>query len=51
MGTKLIDSHQARNNWRELLDTVRSQGTDVLITRYNKPVVALLDIRRLPQHP
>jgi prevent-host-death family protein len=43
MGTKLVDSHQARNNWRELLDAVRSQGTDVVITRYNKPVVALLN--------
>lgn len=43
MSTKLIDSHQARKNWRELLDAVLSHGADVVITRYNKPVVALLE--------
>jgi prevent-host-death family protein len=43
MGVKTVDSNQARNNWREMLDTALSQEVDVVITRYNKPVVTILD--------
>lgn len=42
MATKSLDSHQARNNWRDVLDTVLIEDTDVVITRYNKPLVALV---------
>ena len=43
MSIKTVDSNQARNNWREMLDTVLGQEVDVVITRYNKPVVTMLD--------
>ena len=43
MTTKTVDSNQARNNWREMLDTVATRQVDVVITRYNKPVVTMLD--------
>jgi prevent-host-death family protein len=43
MGIKTVDSNQARNNWREMLDMALSQEVDVVITRYNKPVVTILD--------
>lgn len=42
MTIRTFDSHQARNNWRELLDAALVQGTDVVITRYNKPMVTML---------
>jgi prevent-host-death family protein len=37
-----LDSNQARANWRDLLDTAIAEETDVIITRYNKPVVAVV---------
>jgi len=43
MTIRIIDSNQARNNWREMLDTVTARQVDVVITRYNKPVVTMLD--------
>jgi prevent-host-death family protein len=43
MTTKTVDSNQARNNWREMLDTVASRQMDVVITRYNKPVATMLN--------
>lgn len=43
MSIKTIDSNQARNNWRELLDIAQNTNVDVVITRYNKPVVTVLD--------
>jgi prevent-host-death family protein len=43
MSIKTVDSNQARNNWRAMLDAALSQDTDVVITRYNKPVVVMLD--------
>lgn len=43
MSIKTIDSNQARNNWRELLDMAQNTDVDVVITRYNKPVVTILD--------
>lgn len=42
MAVKRVDSNQARNNWREMLDTVLAQNVDVVVTRYNKPVVTVL---------
>ena len=42
MANKTLDSHQARNHWRELFDAVLTDHTDVIITRYNKPVVLSL---------
>lgn len=43
MSIKTIDSNQARNNWRELIDMTQNTNVDVVITRYNKPVATLLD--------
>jgi len=43
MRIKTVDSNQARNNWREMLDMVLGKEIDVVITRYNKPVVTMLD--------
>jgi prevent-host-death family protein len=37
-----FDSNQARARWRDLLDAAQTNETDVVITRYNKPVVAML---------
>jgi len=42
MAVKVFDSNQARNNWREMLDTVLTGETDVVITRYNKPVATIV---------
>ncbi len=42
MTIKVLESNQARNNWREILDTVLSGETDVVITRYHKPVATLV---------
>ncbi len=42
MTIKVLDSNQARNNWREILDTVLNGETDVVITRYHKPVATIV---------
>ena len=42
MVIKTLDSNQARNHWRDMLDTVLTSETDVVITRYNKPVVTVV---------
>ncbi len=42
MDVKTLDSNQARNHWREMLDTVLVSNTDVVITRYNQPVAAIV---------
>lgn len=42
MTVETLDSNQARNNWREMLDSVATRHTDVVITRYNKPVVTVV---------
>lgn len=42
MITKTLDSKGARNNWREMLDLVAIRHTEVVITRYNKPVAAVV---------
>jgi PHD/YefM family antitoxin component YafN of YafNO toxin-antitoxin module len=42
MAIKTLDSNQARNHWREMLDTVLKNEADVVITRYDQPLVAVL---------
>jgi len=42
MTVTMLDSNQARNKWREMLDRVLINNTDVVITRYNKPVVTVV---------
>ena len=42
MTVKTVDSRQARNNWREMLDTVMAEDIDIVVTRYNKPVITML---------
>jgi prevent-host-death family protein len=42
MTVKTVDSNEARNNWREMLDTVMAQDVDIVVTRYNKPVVTMV---------
>jgi prevent-host-death family protein len=42
MAVKMVDSKDARANWRDMLDLAQAHDTDVVITRYNKPVVAVV---------
>ncbi|NOX61918.1 MAG: type II toxin-antitoxin system Phd/YefM family antitoxin [Chloroflexi bacterium] len=42
MAIKVLESNQARKHWRDLLDTVLSGDTDVVITRYHKPVATIV---------
>ncbi len=42
MTVKTLDSSQARNHWRALLELALTAGTDVVITRQNKPIVAVV---------
>ena len=37
------DSNEARIKWREVIDTAATGMADVVITRYGKPVVAVID--------
>ncbi len=37
------DSNDARIKWREVIDTAASGGADVVIMRYGRPVVAVID--------
>jgi antitoxin Phd len=37
------DSNDARIRWRELIDTAAAGVADVVITRYGKPVAAVID--------
>lgn len=37
------DSNDARIKWREVVDTAATGNMDVVITRYGKPVVAVID--------
>lgn len=41
MAFATIDSNSARAKWRDLLDSA-SAGEDVVITRYGKPVTAMI---------
>lgn len=42
MAVKMLDSNQARNHWREMLDAVLASNADVVITRYSQPVAAVV---------
>lgn len=42
MAVKRVDSRDARANWRDMLDMAQADDTDVVITRYNKPVVVVV---------
>ncbi len=41
MTTKILKSDEARQSWRDVLDSVTT-GDQVVIERYNKPVAALI---------
>jgi prevent-host-death family protein len=38
----VVDSHQARRQWRELLDTANAGNVDTIVERHSKPVAALI---------
>lgn len=42
MPTKTINSKQARVHWSDTLQLAMSAGTDVIITRHNEPIVAVV---------
>jgi len=42
MTVKTLDSSQAHNHWQDLLELALTAGTDVVITRQNKPIVAVM---------
>ncbi len=42
MSVTVVSSREARQRWRDLLDSVYSGATDVVIERYGKPVAALI---------
>lgn len=44
MGILTINSREARNNFRDLLDRILAGDTDVIIERNGKPVAALIPI-------
>ena len=39
---KTLESRSARKNWRDLLDSAIAGHTDIVITRYGKPVTAMI---------
>jgi prevent-host-death family protein len=39
---KEVESRTARTHWRDLLDDATAGQTDVVITRYGKPVTAMI---------
>lgn len=42
MTVKTLESRAARENWRDLLDSATAGQADVIITRYGKPVTAMI---------
>ena len=43
MTVATLDSNEARAQWRNLLDRAGEGETDIVITRYGKPVATLID--------
>lgn len=43
MAVETLDSKEARSQWRALLDAAASGKQDTVITRYGKPVAAVID--------
>jgi prevent-host-death family protein len=39
---KTVDSNEARDNWREMIDIVMARNVDLVITRDNKPIVTIM---------
>ena len=42
MALRTLESRDARENWRDLLDSTTAGQADVIITRYGKPVTAMI---------
>jgi prevent-host-death family protein len=42
MEARILDSHQARAKWRDVLDVAGAGASDVVVERYGKPVVAVI---------
>jgi prevent-host-death family protein len=42
--TKQVNSRDARQQWREILDDVVSGKSDITITRYGEPVAVLIPV-------
>ena len=42
MTVRTLESRAARENWRDLLDAAATGQTDVIITRYGKPITAMI---------
>ena len=38
MSRKTVDSNQAQNQWKDLLDLALTADTDVIITRSDRPI-------------
>jgi prevent-host-death family protein len=43
MPTAIMDSNEARSQWRGILDATSAGEKDIVITRYGKPVAVLID--------
>ena len=43
MTVTTLESNEARLKWREILDITAKGGQDIVITRYGKPVAAVID--------
>jgi len=42
MTMRVLESRAARENWRDALDAATSGRADIVITRYGKPVTAMI---------
>ena len=42
MTIRTLESRAARENWRDLLDSATAGQVDIVITRYGKPVTAMI---------
>jgi prevent-host-death family protein len=42
MNIRIMNSEQARTNWRTLLDLASQEDTDVVIERHGKPTAAVI---------
>lgn len=45
MTIQKFDSNRARTQWRDVLDTVTTGTSDIVIERYGKPVAAVIAYR------
>ncbi len=43
MPITIMDSNEARTQWRSILDATGAGEKDIVITRYGKPVAVLID--------